>query len=144
MQWEKLHFDSWLSFKLNNGGCSTTALFVFGLPGKVRQCPVTGNPSATHLVPRARGRRRSEWAVATAASSSCPPGCGGRGTPRGHLLRTQEEWPSSPRLRVTRRQAHAPCWLSHAPAAASSGSEEGKKRENRSPLWGPAALPCSF
>lgn len=91
-------------------------------PGKVRRCPATGIPLATRRAPRPCGRPRSDWACwATAASSSCPPGCGGHGTPHRRHPRTQEEQSSSSALCVTPR-AHAPRQVSHTPAAASSES----------------------
>lgn len=94
-------------------------------PGRVCQYPVIGSLSATQLAPP--GRLHSEEPAATAASSSCPPGCGGRGTRHRHLLRTQEGQPSSPRLRVTRQRTRAPCRLSYAPAAASCDLRSVKK-----------------
>lgn len=130
---------SWTVFtaKLNCACWSIITPFDLGSPGKACQYPATGSPSATHL---ARPQRlHSEGPGATAASSSCPPGCGGRGSRHRHLLllHTLEERPSSPRLCVTRRRDRAPRRLSHAPAAASSGPEMWKKCENRSLLWPP-------
>lgn len=66
-------------------------------PHTVRQCPTPGSPSATRRAPCPCGRPRSDSAWATAASSSCPPCCGGRGTPLHRRLHTQDEWSSFPR-----------------------------------------------
>lgn len=111
-------------------------------PGKVRRCPATGIPSATRRAPCPCGHPRSDWACwATAASSSCPPGCGGRGTPHRRHPRTQEERSSSSALCVTPR-AHAPHRVSHTPAAASS--ESGRPSGKNMSLFAVAILQHSL
>lgn len=87
-------------------------------PRTVPQCPTPGSPSATRRAPCPCGRPRRDSAWATAASSSCPPCCGGRGTPLHPLLRTQAEWSASP-TRCHATGPHTRREISPAPAASS-------------------------
>ena len=64
-----------------------SVIFVFSSPRAAHPCPVTGSWWATRRALCPCGC--VHWAWSTAASSSCPPCCGGRGSPLHQRLHPQ-------------------------------------------------------